>query len=242
MATRVLWLAKGLGPGGTERLLVELARASDPPRAADRRLRPAVEGPPRRRPGAGRGRDGVPLDAPPRPELAAPSATTGRARRVRHRPQPLAGPCRRRTGRGADPPPRPPSHSRHDGAQHLDVAPTDDPLGEPPHRRARRGVVRRDDADRGDPARSVRRTRRGPRARHRRRADRVATGRRAGSGQASARAARRRARDRHGGQLPGSEGLPDPARGVPAPRRTRCPVPSGRRRPGPARGGDHERP
>ena len=32
MATRVLWLAKGLGPGGTERLLVELARASDPAR------------------------------------------------------------------------------------------------------------------------------------------------------------------------------------------------------------------
>ena len=32
MATRVLWLAKGLGPGGTERLLVELARARDPAR------------------------------------------------------------------------------------------------------------------------------------------------------------------------------------------------------------------
>ena len=32
MATRVLWLTKGLGPGGTERLLVELARARDPAR------------------------------------------------------------------------------------------------------------------------------------------------------------------------------------------------------------------
>ena len=32
MATRVLWLTKGLGPGGTERLLVELARALDPAR------------------------------------------------------------------------------------------------------------------------------------------------------------------------------------------------------------------
>ena len=32
MATRVLWLAKGLGPGGTERLLVQLARARDPAR------------------------------------------------------------------------------------------------------------------------------------------------------------------------------------------------------------------
>src|SRR4051794_33473902 len=30
MATRVLWLTKGLGPGGTEHHLVELARASDP--------------------------------------------------------------------------------------------------------------------------------------------------------------------------------------------------------------------
>ena len=29
MATKVLWLAKGLGPGGTERLLVELARVTD---------------------------------------------------------------------------------------------------------------------------------------------------------------------------------------------------------------------
>ena len=29
MATRVLWLTKGLGPGGTERLLVEMARARD---------------------------------------------------------------------------------------------------------------------------------------------------------------------------------------------------------------------
>ena len=32
MATSVLWLAKGLGPGGTERLLVELARVIDPAR------------------------------------------------------------------------------------------------------------------------------------------------------------------------------------------------------------------
>jgi glycosyltransferase involved in cell wall biosynthesis/GNAT superfamily N-acetyltransferase len=32
MPTRVLWLTKGLGPGGTERLLVELARANDPTR------------------------------------------------------------------------------------------------------------------------------------------------------------------------------------------------------------------
>ena len=32
MATRVLWLTKGLGPGGTERLLVEMARARDPER------------------------------------------------------------------------------------------------------------------------------------------------------------------------------------------------------------------
>ena len=32
MPTRVLWLTKGLGPGGTERLLVELARARDPKR------------------------------------------------------------------------------------------------------------------------------------------------------------------------------------------------------------------
>ena len=32
MATRVLWLTKGLGPGGTERLLVEMARARDPVR------------------------------------------------------------------------------------------------------------------------------------------------------------------------------------------------------------------
>ncbi len=32
MAMRVLWLTKGLGPGGTERLLVEMARARDPTR------------------------------------------------------------------------------------------------------------------------------------------------------------------------------------------------------------------
>ena len=35
MATRVLWLTKGLGPGGTERLLVEMAGATD-------RLEPTV--------------------------------------------------------------------------------------------------------------------------------------------------------------------------------------------------------
>jgi glycosyltransferase involved in cell wall biosynthesis/predicted N-acetyltransferase YhbS len=34
MPVKVLWLTKGLGPGGAERLLVELARASDPHRLA----------------------------------------------------------------------------------------------------------------------------------------------------------------------------------------------------------------
>ena len=44
MATRVLWLTKGLGPGGTERLLVEMARARDPAIVSNRRWRTSCPG------------------------------------------------------------------------------------------------------------------------------------------------------------------------------------------------------
>ena len=172
----------GEGPGsGRHRAPPRRAGSGDrsDPRAGDRRLRPAVEGPPRRRAGGGRGRDGVPVDAPPGPALAAATAPARGGRRVRHRPQPLARPCRRRPTGGPQPPPRPPARARHDGAQHLDVAAGGDPLGEPPDGRARRGDVRRDRGDGGEPARGLRRARRDPRARHRHRAHRGSAGRRA---------------------------------------------------------------
>ena len=57
----VLWLTKGLGPGGTERLLVAAADAHDRQvRQAVVRVRAATQGPPRRRVGGARSAVHVP--------------------------------------------------------------------------------------------------------------------------------------------------------------------------------------
>ena len=238
MATRVLWLTKGLGPGGTERLLVELARAT--------RSGPCAS---RRSPTSCRGRTTSPASwrrRASRPCACRRAAGTHAGRCGCASSWRTAGSTSSTATRRSLPSPHDWRSSAFPRSRRPALVTTEHNTWtslRPATRWANRLTAGLDAATFAVTEESAASLRGAAAARaevlvHGIDIERTAA-RPAGERAAvrrGARAARRRARDRHRRQLPGPEGLPQPARGVPAPRRSRRRVPPRRRRPGPAGG------
>jgi L-malate glycosyltransferase len=154
---RVLWLIKGLGPGGAETLLAAAARAHDHEAF---HIECAYVLPYKDHLAEQLEQAGVRCHclSTKRSDLGGhPAAPPDRRRRVRHRPQPLSPAGGSRQDRRADAARREAPEARDDRAQRVGHVRRTHPLGDAHDSPARRRRVRRERGDQAQHARSCRR-------------------------------------------------------------------------------------